>query len=175
MKPNPYAFMIILLVAIAALYTGCAIPGKMWPRSDITPSRVGSATSEQTVLLASNSSEFKEILVENIIRAVTAENMAVDIVGIEGLSAIESEEYAAVVIISTCLAWSVDPLVRKFIDRRPDHDRIVLVITSDSGWLPKKTDLDIDAMTSASVLADSDAVSRQIMTRLHQMLDNAGS
>lgn len=171
MKTIRYTFAVVLLAALASLYTGCAMPQKIWPQSDITPYRVGSATSEQTVLLASHSSEFKEVLVEKISGAVTAENMAVDIIGIEGLKAVEAEKYAGVVMISSCLAWSVDPSVRNFIDRHPDYKPIVLVITSKSGWLPKKTDLDVDAMTSASVLADSDAVSRQIVARLHQKLD----
>lgn len=147
------------------------MPGKVWPPSDITPSRVGSPTSEHTVLLASQSSEFKDVLVEKITGAVTAENMAVDIIGIKGLKAVEAEQYAGVVMITSCQIWNVDPLVRNFIDRHPDYKPIVMVITSKSGWLPKKTDLDVDAIASASVLADSDAVSRQIVARLRQKLD----
>jgi len=171
MKNIRYAFVMVFLAALAGLYTGCAIPRTIWPQSDITPYRVGSATSELTVLLAYSRSEFKEVLVEKISGAVTAENIAVDIVGIEGLKTLEAEKYAGVVVIATCLSWSVDPLVRKFVDRHPDYKPIIFVITSDSGWLPQKTDLDVDAMTSASVLADSDAVSRQVVARLLQKLD----
>jgi len=170
MKTTRYAIVLILLTALAGLPSGCAIPRKMWPQTDIAPSRVGSPNSKQVVLLASRDSAFKKVLVEKVTRAVTAENMAVEIVGIEDLETIAAEKYTATVIISTCLAWGVDPLVRQFLDRHPDYEPVVLVITSNSGWLPEKTDLDIDAVSSASVPADSDAVARQVMTRLGQKL-----
>lgn len=157
-------------VAIIGQFSGCAIPRLIWPQSDMASSRAGSTTNEQTVLLASRSSKFKKVLVEKLTRAVTAENMAVEIVGIENLKTYDAESYAGVVVISTCLAWGVDPLVRKFVERHPGYKRIVLVITSDSGWLPQKTDFDVDAMTSASLLSDADVVSRSVMARLHQKL-----
>ena len=172
MKTTRYAIGLMLLTALAGLLAGCALPRRIWPQTDITPSRAGSAGSRQTVLLASRSSAYKKILIEKITTAVTAENMAVNMMGIEDITAVEAEAYAATVIISTCLAWGVDPLVRKFLDHHPDYEPVVLVITSNSGWLPKKTDLDIDAVSSASVPAASDAVVRQVMMHLGQKLNH---
>jgi hypothetical protein len=171
MKVMRLVLVMMLLTGLVGLTTGCAIPRRIWPQTDIAPARAGSKDSPETVLLASRSSPFKEALIEKITKAATAENMAVDLVGIENLTAVRAENYEAAVIISTCLAWGVDPLVRKFLDRHPDYKPVVLVITSNSGWLPEKTDLDVDAMSSASVLDDSEAVARQIINRLHQMLE----
>jgi len=167
MKTTRYAVVLMLLTAFASLPTGCA----PYTQTDIAPSRVGSPNSNQVVLLASRDSAFKKVLVAIITKEVTADNMAVEIVGIEDLKTISAGNYTATVIISTCQWEEVDPLVRQFLDRHPDYEPVVLVITSDSGWLPEKKDLDVDAVSSASMPDDSDAVVRQVMALLVEKLN----
>ena len=170
MKTRPILVLVMVPIAIALLTTGCALPRKVWPQKDITAIKAEGTAGKPTLLLASRDSEFKADLVKKISAAMAQEDVAVDIVGIEDLADIDTGQYAAAVAISTCMAWGIDPLVRDFIERYPDRRRILLVITSNSEWLPKEEDTDIDAISSASELADSDLVSRRAVMYIREKL-----
>ena len=162
--------MVLVPIAIATLMTGCAIPRKVWPQKDVAAMKAEDTAGRPTILLASRDSEFKADLVKRISEAMAQDDVAVDIVGIEDLADIDTGQYAAAVAISTCMAWGVDPLVRDFIDSYPDKRRVLLVITSNSEWLPKKEDTDVDAISSASELADSDIVAQRAVMYIREKL-----
>ena len=170
MKTRHILFLVLLSIAITSLTTGCALPRKIWPQKDIAAMKATETTGKPTLLLASRDSEFKADLVKKITAAMAQEDVAIDIVGIEDLADIDTGQYAAAVAISTCMAWGLDPLVRNFIDRYPDKRRILLVITSNSEWLPKEEDADVDAISSASELADSGLVSKRAVMHIREKL-----
>ena len=53
------------------------------------------------------------------------ENIRLKIVGVEDLKTVNGEQYDAVLVISTCLAWGFDEEVRSFIERHPNHDNMI--------------------------------------------------
>ncbi len=101
------------------------------------------------ILVASDSSEFKDNIRNRIIdKYKTQAN--IELINIENLEEIAPEEYKAVLIIDTLLAWTTFNFSTKnFINRQKSPDNIVLFITADNpdGRYRIK---DIDAITSAS-------------------------
>ena len=166
-RPLPVvaAFILFLL-----LYS-CAVPQKMWPQKDMARSEIAGASDAPSILLASRNSEFKTLLVERLSTAMASEGFRLKIVGVEDLKTVESDQYDAFLIISTCLAWGFDDEVRSFIERHPKHDNMIFLTTSASGdWTPKAEQRDHDAISSASELADVDSVARNVMASVHSVL-----
>jgi hypothetical protein len=61
-------------------------------------------------------------------------------------------DYAAVVVINSCLAWGLDKDVSHFLDRQNTTANIILLTTSGDGlWLPDKRGRDFDAISGASI------------------------
>ncbi len=155
------------LVLFLLLYS-CAVPQKMWPQKDMTASEIAGSADAPTILLAARSSEFKVALVERLSAMMASEGIRLKIVGVEDLKTVQSEQYDAVLVISTCLAWGFDDEVRSFIERHPSHDNMIFVTTSAAGdWMPEKEALSYDAISSASELSDVDSVARNIMSSVH--------
>ena len=155
-------------LALFLLLYSCAVPQKMWPQKDMAASEIAGAANAPTVLLAARSSEFKVALVERLESMMAEENIRLKIVGVEDLKTVNGEQYDAVLVISTCLAWGFDEEVRSFIERHPNHDNMIFFTTSAAGdWMPDKEEFSYDAISSASELSDVESAARNIMSSVH--------
>ena len=164
--------MVLSLVLMVYL-NSCAVPQKMWPQKDIAKSVVAGTPNAPNILLASRSSEFKVALVDKLSSMMASEGIRLQIVGIEELKTTQIDHYDVIVIISTCLAWGFDAEVQSFIEQHPRHDKMIFVTTSAAGdWMPEKEERRYDAVSSASALANVDAVARNIMSSVHWAFRN---
>jgi DNA-binding transcriptional LysR family regulator len=74
-------------------------------------------------------------------------------------------------LINTCMAWTIEPAVAQFIDRYGQLGSIIVLTTSDGGdVLPDLENRRIDAMSSASTLADADPLANEIIERIKKHL-----
>ena len=89
------------------------------------------------------------------------------------LFSICSTDYDAVVVISRCIAWGLDPDVRAFLDRHNTCSNIIAVTTSgDGGWLPDMEGREFDAISSASRMVDLDALAEDVLEKINVCLQN---
>jgi hypothetical protein len=158
--------------AILLLLSGCALPRILWPQKDLPPSETIGVRGGHVVLVASRSSDFKIALVKKLNEAVISAGLAEKTVGVGDLKKIDTSEYDAIVVISTCLGWGLDQDVQTFLNTQKKHANIILVTTSGSGdWLPSQEDRrDVDAISSASKLTTVDAIVRDVMARINSRL-----
>jgi hypothetical protein len=154
-------------VTLMSLLLGCTAPQRFWPQKDIIGSETAVMNGKEVVLIASRNSDFKKQLVDKIHDQLVLEGFSQKTIGIKSLQEIEASDYAAVVVISTCLAWGLDYDVQAFLERQKRYKNIILVTTSGDGvWLPEKGSRDFDAISAASEMTSLDSVTRNVMVRI---------
>lgn len=169
-KPGLNRFFLILVIGLV-LPAGCAAPRLFWPQKDIVESDVNATPGQHTVLIASRASDYKKELVAELQTQLSAANVSYRTIGITQLEKIDSTDFAAVVVIATCLAWGLDHEVSAFLDSRKTTGNIILHITSGKGsWLPDKTGRNFDAVSGASVKANAGRVARDLLEKILERL-----
>lgn len=160
------------LLALFLFVIGCAAPQRFWPQNDIETTETAVPEGAQVVLIASRSSEFKKRLVARLQRQLGADGFAHKTIGVDALAREKASQYAAVVVINTCLAWGLDHDVQTFLDRQTTDKNVILLTTSGSGaWLPEKGERDFDAISAASKMTTVDAVVRDVMAMIRGPLN----
>ena len=93
---------------------------------------------------------------------------------IAGLSALENERadaFDAVVVMSSCVAWGLDPRVDSFLKHNVGAANVVVLATSGGGdWLPDTKGKAYDAVSSASKQTRVDEVASEIAEKLDAIL-----
>jgi hypothetical protein len=121
------------------LLVGCAAPQHFWPQKDIVGTNEGIIHGEKMVLIASRSSDYKIGLVAELQKQLAFAQISHQTIGVKLLDKVDSMDYAAVVVINSCLAWGLDKDVSHFLDRQNTTANIILLTTSGDGlWLPDK-------------------------------------
>ena len=147
------------------------MPQHFWPQKDITASDIDTIPGKPTVLVASRASAYKMKLVAALHEELSAAHISHETMGIEQLGKVDATDYAAVVVINTCLAWGLDHEVRTFLDRQKATGNIILLTTSAEGsWLPDKRGRDFDAISGASVNENANDTARNLMGKIQERL-----
>jgi hypothetical protein len=161
----------VVLVLIGLVLTGCRspVPHLIWPQKDLEPAERYDPTAPRRVLLASRASDFKAELVRRIEEELRGDSVYIRRIGIRQLRSAAANQYHAVVIVSTAMAWTLDPRVTDFLQKVRDRSRVILVTTSGGGdWMPEPGDY--DALAAASRMDDAARlaaqVARAVRTRL---------
>lgn len=164
-------FLALLGALCIAQMTCSVIPRGITRESDIEGHAAGYEKAERTVLVASRSSEFKEALVRTIEEQLEDESVAVTLIGLQDLRDEKAEDYDAIVLINTCIAWSLDPQVDTFLYKYREAGDIIVVTTSGDGeWEPKKQNREFDTVASASEMARVDEVADEIVEKVRALL-----
>ena len=123
------------------------------------------------VLIATESSRFKDAVVAQTAEALRADGHRVTVIALERLAATPLRDYQAIVLVNTCRAWRPSSAVRDFLRRASDADRkkLVVVTTANS----ESCDLSVsgvDAVSAASKRTRTDSVSRTILDKVRARL-----
>ena len=155
----------------AVLLTCSAIPRSMSREGDIEGRETAYGDAGQALLIASRTSEFKDAVVEGIEEEFEGESLAITVIGLKDLRDERAEDYDAVLLINTCIAWSLDPQVDAFLHKYRDAGNIVVFTTSGDGhWEPKKQNREFDTVASASEMARVDEVTAEIVDKVRALL-----
>ena len=173
MKPFRNIIVNCCWIALLLFFAGCGAPQRYWPQEDIMGSETARPVGSQVVLIASRSSDFKKLLVAKLHEQLAAVGLAQKTIGVEELAQVDATDYAAVVVINTCLAWGLDQDVQTFLDRQETDENIIVLTTSGNGaWLPDKGEKDFDAISAASEMTSVETVTRNIMASIQSRLQH---
>lgn len=142
----------------------------------VNETRLSHEDSSFSMIIASDSSEFKDSIRERVIEKYRNE-ASFEIVNIKKLNKIDPMDYDVVLIMDTCLAWSgFNPSLNAFLEDNDSKDNIVLFMTAgDPDW--EYSYQGVDAITSASVVENEDVkfieIGRQIDQIIIKMKKNA--
>jgi len=156
--------LIILLVIISGIYLLIHV-------QDVAePMEVGSPEMNKKILIASQGSKYKNIMVDTLIARLKTEDVYISVIDISNLSEIDQEDWDAEVIINTTEGWKVPEPVKEFLDRIEKPDVVMLLITSGNGeWKPE--DCKVDILTSASKVADISEKANSIEEKVNSLFE----
>ena len=148
-----------IIVCLSLVVWGCASqPGAQF-ESGLA------AMSGKKVLVATQETKFKQAVVSKIYDQLNQNSIYSRIVNVSRLKYLSADEYAAIVIINHCLAGRPDPRVESFIDNHSQTNKIIMVTTGiGESWKPDVPG--VDAITSASVMDQTDQVAGTIVNRV---------
>jgi hypothetical protein len=141
--------IIIIGLAAAALFFafGC---GK-----DMESLEKGDPGAPNRVLIAGTASEFKQDVVERMIRELGTKDYYFKIIGLSRLDKENIDEYGSVLLVAMYAAGRLDERVTRFLQDDPTNPKAIVFYTvgAESGDRPEwaTPDIRVDAVTSASV------------------------
>lgn len=137
----------------------------------VKETRLSREDSSFSMIIASDSSEFKNSIRNRIIQHYQDEGN-LEVVNIKRLKEINSLDYDIVLIIDTTLAWSgFNPSLNTFLEDNQFKDNVVLFMTAgDPDWTYSYQG--VDAITSASVVENEDGKFEEIRQQIDQIIEN---
>lgn len=123
------------------------------------------------VLIATQNSQFKGEVLSEIKKALGEDVSYIKVVDVKRLPNESVDQYSAVVILNSCMAGRPDPRVESFIDDIPDKGKLVVLTTGRlDSWKPDSSE--VDAITSASTMSETDAVARTIADKVRVIINS---
>jgi hypothetical protein len=161
----------ILLAAMALIAMSVALAG--WYRIHFSMSaarsfEVNDPRSSPRVLIATQGSEFKDAVVAGVVEHLKARAAYVKVIDVSALPGIDSGEWNAIVLVHTWEMRKPPRQVQDFVDRARGAGKLVDLTTSGAGSFKLEG---VDAIASASVVADAPARAHDIVVKLDAILD----
>jgi len=156
--------LIVLMVIIAGIYL-------LIHRQGVADSfEVGSADMSKKILIASQGSKYKNLMVDTLTSRLKGEDVYISVIDISGLNEINQEDWDAEIVIHTTEAYKLPVPVKEYLDRIENPDEVMLLITSGNGeWKPK--DCKVDVLTSASKVNDIPELAGSVMIKVNSLLE----
>ncbi len=156
--------LIILLVIISGIYLLIHV-------QDVAePMEVGSPEMDKKVLIATQGSEYKNLMVDTLTARLKGEDVYISVIDISGLKEINQEDWDAEVIIHTTEGYRLPEVVKEYLGRVENPDEVILLITSgDGSWKPEECKVDV--LTSASKVTDISEKSNSIEKKINSLLE----
>jgi len=156
--------LIILLVIISGIYL--LIHGQ-----DVAePFEVGSADSDMKILIATQGSDYKNLMVDTLISRLKGDDVYISVIDISGLNEVSQKDWDAEVIIHTTEGYRLPEVVKEYLGRIENPDEVMLLITSgDGGWKPEECKVDV--LTSASKVADISEKANSIEEKINSLFE----
>lgn len=125
---------------------------------------------ENTILIAGDSSDFKDIVRNKIIEKYRP-TCEIHVINIKDLSKVDAKLYDVVLIMDTCMAWSgFNPSLKSFLDNDDYLAKTVLSMTAaDPDWTYSYKG--VDAITSASRVETQETFFAQIDKEIIKILE----
>ena len=125
----------------------------------------------ESVLIVTESSEFKQAVVAKVTAALTASGRSFRVADLKALDEARSQEHQAVVILNEIWAGRLSGKVRHFLQRIAPALRGKIILVSTAGqasWQAQEEG--IDAITSASTVADQQRIADFILGKIEALL-----
>lgn len=153
---------VVLLLITIFVVTACS--------KKLVETSIQSESTEHTILIAGDSSEFKDTLRTRIIDTYKNNNTDINVVNISRLNHEDVSGVDAILIMDTCLAWTgFNPSLKSFMKDQENRKKTVLFITAgDPEWTYRYEE--IDAITSASYMENEEVVFSRIKSELDRIL-----
>lgn len=162
-----------LLKIIGAILAGCCLITlvflawyvvKFWPRQ-AEEMAFGNANNAQKVLIATQGSTYKEAVVARLIEKLDTDTVYVRVTDVSNLETVVADDWADIVILNTSIANKMNRDTRNFLNRLGPSEKVVVITTSGGGDF-EPPNLDVDGITTASRLHETEAMANRIFHSL---------
>lgn len=125
---------------------------------------VGNPQAIQKFLIATQGSEFKAGVVQRLIALHEDRDVFLRIIDVSTLPSITPDQWSGIVILNTSIADNIDSDVKRFLSRAGKSESILLITTSGGGdYIPP--DLQVDGITTASRLSQTETLAKRIFQK----------
>ena len=128
----------------------------------IEPYAVKDPGLSERLLIASQGSEFKAAVVEELITGLEPLPVFIQVIDVGGLEKIEEADWSVIVIIHTVEYWKPPKQVQLFLDRMENKHKVIVLSTSREGYELEE----IDGISSASNLTEAKDKADEIVARI---------
>lgn len=128
---------------------------------------VDSPEPKHRVLIASQGSEFKGAVVTGVVDYLKQRHAYIKVVDVAALAQVDTDMWDALVIIHTWEFWRAPTVVQTYLERVEGLNKVIVLTTSGRGDYKAEG---VDAISSASVMANSSARTLDISNRLDLLL-----
>ncbi len=162
------AVICLILIIFSAWYVI-----KFYPRSAIE-SETGDPGSSYRILIATQSSDFKNDIVDRLMVLYSDYEVFVKVTDISNLPEINPENWQGIALINTTIANQMNTDVEDFLERIGSSERTIALMTSGGGdyELPQ---LLIDGISTASRMNETEKFALQIYRKLGYPQDQVPS
>ena len=128
---------------------------------------VNNESEEYQVLIATQGSKFKDLLVSEVIKELKDEPIFFSVIDISLLPDINMVDWNAIVIIHTWEYNEPPPVVSAFLNKNKSTDKLVAFATSGSG---EQSVAYVDGISGESIIDDVTKYSSQILKKLKPLI-----
>jgi hypothetical protein len=154
----------MLLVVLPFFLISCAV-------KTVSTTRFGSPEGcERRLLIASEFSEFKSAVIQQLTRDLNDDACYLKTIDIGVLGAEPAEAYDSIVILNSLKYFKINSNARSYLDQTPEKQKFVMLVTTGKKGKTVAVDA-IDAVSSASTLVNSEMVAGQMVTRIRSRFD----
>jgi hypothetical protein len=123
--------------------------------------------AKHKLLIATQGSAYKNAVVEGVIEATKERQITIEVIDVSTLSKVKIEDWDAILVIHTWENWQPQIDAAKFAQQHPNLKKVIFLATSGKGDLIIP---DVDAITSASLLADVPSHVSDIVRKINTVL-----
>jgi hypothetical protein len=150
---------------------GCLLVGTVSCTHNLKETRLEQPGARSSLLIAGDASEFKDGIRMAIIDRYRS-TCNIDIINIDRLPKTNENDYDAVLIMDTCLAWSnFNPSVKAFLSKSQNRNVVFFMTADDPDWT--FTYNGVDAITSASEKENQEAMVRRLIAAIDEILERS--
>jgi hypothetical protein len=135
----------------------------------VTTSEYGDSNATSRVLIATTSTDFKDVVIEKVSKTLAGEGIYVKVIDLKTVDHEESENFDAIMLVSTLHYGYMDGNVSAFLSKSNTKEKskiIVLTTSGDQDW--KAENLEVDAISSASRSNNISPISNQVVEKIRQ-------
>lgn len=139
----------------------------------VVSSTINSPELERSLVIATQGSEFKNAVTNNIVNGFENDSIFIRIIDISNLTEIDPKDHSAIILIHTWENWRPPMSIKEFVDRTIDHkDKIVVMTTSGEGSSKMKN---VDAITGESIKDNVIPFTERAIERLSPLLSKSSN
>ena len=127
----------------------------------------GSYNASQKVLIATQGSEYKNGVVDDVLEYLSSDDIYVKVIDVSSLKDITADQWDAILILHVWEIWKPEPNTAEFINKHYDKAKMFVVCTSGSG--DEMMD-GVEGITGASDLTQINSDSKKIADWLYKTL-----
>lgn len=162
-------FIVVALLAVVVMMAASLWEGYRQKHSmALAPAfTVGESSSAQHVLIATQSSAFKNALVHAVVAHLAMRPVFIRVVDVSALPEVRENEWTAIIVMHTWEFGKPNASAREFIERVRDRRKLIVITTSGSG---RDKVPGVDAISAASVVRDVPTRLAEFAPRLDGLL-----
>ncbi|MBK5214250.1 MAG: hypothetical protein JJE55_11390 [Flavobacteriaceae bacterium] len=167
MKVSWKKIIVILIVLIISIFGFLTWFKYTYSMGIAEPFEVNSPLLEQKILIATQSSEFKDKVVDGLVERLKDRSIYLKVIDISSLPKIEDDDFTAIVVLHNWELQKPPEVIEQFLKQSKNTEKIVVLATSGGSDTSMEG---IEGISGESIISEIPEKADQLMSKLEQLL-----